>query len=86
MSAARSRNISSSMLRNMFSNMVEVSTSACSAQVPASMAALMPSTRPGSWASMMWPLMISASFSPTVTFMRSACASVFLQKTSSASL
>ena len=48
MSAARRRNISSSMDRNMFSNMVEVSMSACSAQVPPSMAALMASVMPGS--------------------------------------
>ena len=72
------------MERNMFSNIVLVSTRACSAQVPPSMAVVMPSVMPGSWASMMWPLMISASFSPTVIFMRSAWAWVLAQKASRA--
>ena len=64
--------------------MVLVSTSACSAQVPPSIMELIWSVMPGSWARMMWPAMISASATPTVSFMWSACCCVRSQKTLSA--
>ena len=48
MSAARRRKTSSSMDRNMFSNIVLVSTSACSAQVPPSIEASMAPVSSGS--------------------------------------
>ena len=66
--------------------MSQTSSMACSAHLPSTMRLLTSSIMKGSLAMVMWPTMISASFSPTVTFMRSACFCVFSQKASRAAL
>ena len=84
MSVTRWRMSSSSLMANMVANMSQTSESACSAHMPPALRLAISSSMNGSLAMLMWPAMISASASPTDSFMCSTWALVFWTKASSA--